>query len=170
MPPTIFDVRLYTTSAFDCPGFTACHRRRCRHQDLGDLRRLHLRFHRPVRASRSAAATPTTSARRRCSAQNLIFGGSPDSAVVALASASRTRRPQPPDFDGKRKDTAFTPRASVSFKPNDDHNIYLSYVEGLQRRRLRPARPDDSAPDINGDGIRRCRRRSSTSWRSTPKR
>ena len=26
------------------------------------------------------------------------------------------------DFDGRRKDTAFTPRASVAFKPNADHN------------------------------------------------
>ena len=36
------------------------------------------------------------------------------------------------DFDGKRKDTAFTPRASISFKPNDDHNIYLSYSRGFK--------------------------------------
>src|SRR3990170_3300784 len=36
------------------------------------------------------------------------------------------------NFDGKRKDTAFTPRASVSFKPNDNHNIYLSYSRGFK--------------------------------------
>ncbi len=36
------------------------------------------------------------------------------------------------DFDGKRKDTAFTPRASISFKPNDNHNIYLSYSRGFK--------------------------------------
>ncbi|HEU0310155.1 MAG TPA: TonB-dependent receptor [Sphingomicrobium sp.] len=36
------------------------------------------------------------------------------------------------NFDGKRKDTDFTPRASISFKPNDDHNIYLSYAQGFK--------------------------------------
>ena len=36
------------------------------------------------------------------------------------------------NFDGKRKDTAFTPRASISFKPNDNHNIYLSYSRGFK--------------------------------------
>ena len=36
------------------------------------------------------------------------------------------------NFNGKRKDTAFTPRASISFKPNDNHNIYLSYSRGFK--------------------------------------
>ncbi|HVF36871.1 MAG TPA: TonB-dependent receptor [Sphingomicrobium sp.] len=36
------------------------------------------------------------------------------------------------NFDGKRKDTAFTPRASISFKPNDDHNFYASYSRGFK--------------------------------------
>jgi iron complex outermembrane receptor protein len=53
-----------------------------------------------------------------------ILGGSPqlggsdpfDATGFALATTS--------DFNGKRKDTAFTPRASVNFKPTPDHNIY----------------------------------------------
>ena len=36
------------------------------------------------------------------------------------------------NFDGRRTDTAFTPRASVSFKPNRDHNFYLSYSRGFK--------------------------------------
>ena len=63
---------------------------------------------------------------------NYVFGGQPGlggvppfgDGVQFLAATS--------DFDGKRKDTDFTPRASISFKPNDNHNIYLSYSEGFK--------------------------------------
>ena len=58
------------------------------------------------------------------------------------------------DFDGKRKDDAFTPRASISFKPNDDHNIYLSYSRGFKGGGFDPRGVTTLAPDINGDGVR----------------
>jgi len=37
-----------------------------------------------------------------------------------------------PEFNGTRTDSEFTPRASISYRPNDDHNIYLSYSEGFK--------------------------------------
>lgn len=48
------------------------------------------------------------------------FGGNP----IILATTS--------NFKGDAKWTKFTPRASVSFKPNDDHMIYASYSQGFK--------------------------------------
>ena len=36
------------------------------------------------------------------------------------------------NFNGSRTDKAFTPRASVNFKPTPNHNIYLSYSKGFK--------------------------------------
>jgi iron complex outermembrane receptor protein len=63
---------------------------------------------------------------------NYIFGGQAglggsDPFGVGIQLGAPTS-----NFDGKRKDTDFTPRASISFKPNDDHNIYLSYAQGFK--------------------------------------
>ena len=59
--------------------------------------------------------------------QRYLGGGSPlfgGAGTLFLAPQS--------DFEGKRTDKAFTPRASVAFKPNRDHNIYLSYSQGFK--------------------------------------
>jgi iron complex outermembrane recepter protein len=37
-----------------------------------------------------------------------------------------------PEFNGKRTDSDFTPRVSVSFSPNDDQTLYLAYSEGFK--------------------------------------
>ena len=37
-----------------------------------------------------------------------------------------------PEFKGKRTDTAFSPRVSLSFKPTEDHNLYVSWSEGFK--------------------------------------
>ncbi len=37
-----------------------------------------------------------------------------------------------PEFNGTRSDNQFTPRVSISYKPNDAHNLYLSYSEGFK--------------------------------------
>ncbi|PCI44050.1 MAG: TonB-dependent receptor [Alphaproteobacteria bacterium] len=68
------------------------------------------------------------------------FGGD----AIAIATTS--------DFEGKAKFTKFTPRASVSWKPNDDHNIYLSYSEGFKGGGFDPRAQTTGAPDIDGDG------------------
>lgn len=54
------------------------------------------------------------------------LGGVPPFGVGIQAGAATS------DFDGKRKDTDFTPRASISFKPNENHNIYISYAQGFK--------------------------------------
>jgi iron complex outermembrane receptor protein len=40
--------------------------------------------------------------------------------------------PTTTNFRGSRTDTAFTPRASVNFKPNRDNNLYISYSQGFK--------------------------------------
>ena len=63
---------------------------------------------------------------------NYILGGQPGLGGDAGFGDGVQLGAATSNFDGKRKDTAFTPRASVSFKPNDDHNIYLSYSRGFK--------------------------------------
>jgi iron complex outermembrane receptor protein len=50
------------------------------------------------------------------------------------------------NFTGKREDTAFTPRASVNFKPTPDHNIYLSYSKGFKGGGFDPRANSTNAP------------------------
>jgi iron complex outermembrane receptor protein len=78
--------------------------------------------------------------------QNLLgassfFGGDP--TVVATTS----------DFNGSEKFTEFTPRASLSFQPNDDHNMYVSYSQGFKGGSFDPRGLTTAAPDLNGDGV-----------------
>ncbi len=77
--------------------------------------------------------------------QTLILGGSPAiggappygvGTVIATTS----------NFQGKRKDTAFTPRASVQFKPNENHNLYLSYSKGFKGGGFDPRGQSTQAP------------------------
>jgi iron complex outermembrane receptor protein len=58
------------------------------------------------------------------------------------------------DFDGRRTDTAFTPRASISFKPNDDHHFYASFAKGFKGGGFDPRGQTSAAADIDGDGVR----------------
>lgn len=85
---------------------------------------------------------------------NIAAGGSPElggsngfgvGTVVGLPTSN---------FDGRRKDTAFTPRASISFKPNADHNIYASYSRGFKGGGFDPRGLTTGAADVNGDGVR----------------
>jgi iron complex outermembrane receptor protein len=59
--------------------------------------------------------------------QNYLGGGSPvfGGAGVPLGVPST-------DFSGKAKFEKFTPRASISFKPSSDHNLYASYSQGFK--------------------------------------
>ena len=57
------------------------------------------------------------------------------------------------DFDSKRTDTAFTPRASIAFKPNDNHNFYASYSRGFKGGGFDPRGQTTSALDLNDDDV-----------------
>ncbi len=96
-----------------------------------------------------------TNDRRQASVLRQTFrgGGSTEFGGTAIpfptAAASVTS-----DFEGKRKDTAFTPRASVSFKPTDNHHFYASFSKGFKGGGFDPRGQSTQAPDEDGDGDR----------------
>lgn len=56
------------------------------------------------------------------------------------------------DFDGTETFEEFTPRASISFRPTPDHNIYFSYARGFKGGGFDPRGQTTAAPDLDGDG------------------
>ncbi|MGB7406553.1 MAG: TonB-dependent receptor [Pacificimonas sp.] len=56
------------------------------------------------------------------------------------------------DFDGGETFTEFTPRASISFQPTLDHNIFASYSQGFKGGGFDPRGQTTAAPDLDGDG------------------
>ncbi len=80
--------------------------------------------------------------------QNYLGGGSPvfGGAGVPFGGPST-------DFQGSRKFKKFTPRASLSFKPTPEHNIYASYSQGFKGGGFDPRGVGVNAPDSNGNGI-----------------
>jgi iron complex outermembrane recepter protein len=81
--------------------------------------------------------------------QNFLGGGSPvfGGAGVAFGAPST-------NFTGTRDFNKFTPRASISFKPTPDHNIYASFSQGFKGGGFDPRGVGVNARDINGNGIR----------------
>ena len=78
--------------------------------------------------------------------QNYLGGGSPvfgGAGVPYLAPGT--------DFDGERDFKKFTPRASISFKPTPDHNIYASYSKGFKGGGFDPRGVGANAPDLDND-------------------
>lgn len=69
-----------------------------------------------------------------------IFGGT--GVVIATTS----------DFSGSKKFSEFSPRASLSWRPVDDHNFYVSYSEGFKGGSFDPRSQTSAAPDLDGDG------------------
>ena len=79
--------------------------------------------------------------------QVYLGGGSPLFGGLGIKAG----RPQT-DFAGKRKDTAFTPRASISYKPDANNSFYVSYAQGFKGGGFDPRGVGISAPDTNLDG------------------
>jgi iron complex outermembrane receptor protein len=79
--------------------------------------------------------------------QNYLGGGSPvfGGPGTPLGGPST-------DFTGEATFKKFTPRASISFKPTPDHNIYASFSQGFKGGGFDPRGVGVNAPDLNGDG------------------
>jgi iron complex outermembrane receptor protein len=75
-----------------------------------------------------------------CGGFSPTFGGT----AVVLATTS--------DFNGSDEWTEFTPRASISWMPNDEHTLYFSYAEGFKGGSFDPRGQTSAAPDLDGDG------------------
>jgi iron complex outermembrane receptor protein len=81
--------------------------------------------------------------------QTKAFGTSPEfggTTAVVLSTAT--------DFHGEANFKRFTPRASLSFKPTENHMLYASYSEGFKGGGFDPRGSGTSAPDTNHDGVR----------------
>ena len=95
-----------------------------------------------------------TSDKRRATVfrQNFVGGGSPifDGLGIPFPNLALSVTS---DFDDERTDTAFTPRASVSYKPNGDHHFYSSYAQGFKGGGFDPRGSTTAAPDLDGDGV-----------------
>jgi iron complex outermembrane receptor protein len=74
-----------------------------------------------------------------CDGFSPTFGGT----AVVLATTS--------DFNGAEEWTEFTPRASVTWAPNDEHTVYFSYAEGFKGGSFDPRGQTSAAPDLDGD-------------------
>jgi iron complex outermembrane receptor protein len=149
----VFDVRLYTTLPAVLPGLTAGTNGDVDTKTwaiFGDFS-----YDITPQISVSVGARYTNDKRHaRVFRANYLFGGSPelggsngfgDGAILGAPTS---------DFDGKRTDTAFTPRASISFKPNKDNNFYASYSRGFKGGGFDPRGLTSATPDFNGDGVK----------------
>jgi iron complex outermembrane receptor protein len=57
------------------------------------------------------------------------------------------------NFEGRRTDTAFTPRASLSFKPTPNNNFYISYAKGFKGGGFDPRGQSSQAPSQSPQDI-----------------
>lgn len=119
---TLFDVRIFTTF----PGLTAFTRADVDTETyavFGDFT-----FDLSEQLSLSVGGRYTWDERSaNILRQNYLGGGSPifGGAGVPFGGPST-------DFDGSREFKKFTPRASISFMPTPDHNLYASYSKGFK--------------------------------------
>ncbi|MCR9179456.1 MAG: TonB-dependent receptor, partial [Erythrobacteraceae bacterium] len=57
------------------------------------------------------------------------------------------------DFEGSETFSDFNPRASISWQPNRNHNVYFTYSQGFKGGGFDPRGQTSAAPDLNGDGV-----------------
>lgn len=80
--------------------------------------------------------------------QTKIGGASPQFGGTAVAIATGT------NFVGSASFKAFTPRASLSFKPTDNSLLYASYSKGFKGGGFDPRGNAAIAPDTDNNGVR----------------
>ena len=140
----IFDVRLYTTLPATLPGFTQ--------GTTGDIRTKtwaifgDLTYDFTPQWAVSVGGRFTNDKRSAIiTKKNFLAGGQPGlggSSGFGNGIFAGTLS----DFTGSRTDKAFTPRASVNFKPTPNHNIYLSYSKGFKGGSFDPRGNTTNAP------------------------
>jgi iron complex outermembrane receptor protein len=81
--------------------------------------------------------------------QNYLGGGSAVFGGRAIPfGAAQT------NFRGKNAFNKFTPKATLSFKPNGDTTLYASYSQGFKGGGFDPRGVGANAVDLNGDGVK----------------
>ncbi|MDB5692837.1 MAG: TonB-dependent receptor, partial [Alphaproteobacteria bacterium] len=144
----IFDVILATTSPVALPGLTAStfgHVNTRTWAGFGDFT-----FKATDQLSISLGGRYTTDRRRATIIRkNLLFGASPALGGTGVQLGALTS-----NFTGEKTFNQFSPRASISFKPNADNNIYASWSKGFKGGGFDPRGVSTAAPDLNGNGVR----------------
>ena len=144
---TAFDVALFTTGdLISLPGLNA--------QTLGDVDTEtwsifgDFTYELTDQISVSLGGRYTNDQRTSRVLRTTFIGGFSDlfgpSTAVPIAVTS--------DFEGSRTFEDFSPRASISWKPNADHNIYFTYSRGFKGGGFDPRGQTSAAPDLDGDG------------------
>lgn len=146
---TAFDVALFTTGALPVVGLPGLNA-----QTLGDVDTKtwsvfgDFTYELTDQLSISLGGRYTSDKRNSRVLRTTFIGGYsdlfPPSTAIPIAVTS--------DFDGSDTFKRFTPRASISYKPNRDHNIYFSYSKGFKGGGFDPRGQTSQAPDIDGDG------------------
>ena len=80
--------------------------------------------------------------------QNYLGGGSPTFGGAGIPFGTPST-----DFEGSANFKKFTPRASLSYKPTPDHNIYASFSQGFKGGGFDPRGVGVNAPTTNASGI-----------------
>nr|MDA3858169.1 TonB-dependent receptor [Roseovarius sp.] len=80
--------------------------------------------------------------------QTYLGGGSPTFGGAGIPFGGPST-----NFKGSANFKKFTPRASVSFKPTPDHNIYASFSQGFKGGGFDPRGVGVNAPTTNANGI-----------------
>lgn len=146
---TPFDVRLYTSNPAVLPRLTASTNAFVRTNTLAGF--ADFTYDITEQLALSAGGRYTWDERRASILrQNYILGGSPEFGPAGGVSLGAPGT----NFKGKRSFTKFTPRASISFKPTPDHNIYASYSQGFKGGGFDPRGVGVNAPDLDGNGVR----------------
>jgi iron complex outermembrane receptor protein len=85
-----------------------------------------------------------------------VLGGLPLSGQLNIVTNPTGRQlgPLTSDFAGSETFKEFTPRASVSWQPDDNNTLYLSYSKGFKGGGFDPRGLSTAAPDLDADGVR----------------
>jgi iron complex outermembrane receptor protein len=145
---TAFDVGLWTTGALIAlPGLTA--------QTLGDVKTKtwsvfgDFTYDLTDTISVSLGGRYTNDKRTSRVLRTTFVGGFSDifdGTGVPIAVTS--------NFEGSATFKDFNPRASISWQPNADHNLYFTYSQGFKGGGFDPRGQTSAAPDLDGDGDR----------------
>ena len=80
--------------------------------------------------------------------KNLIGGASPELGGNGVQLGALVS-----NFQGEKTFKEFTPRASITFEPTDEHTFYASYSKGFKGGSFDPRANSPQAGDTNGNGI-----------------
>ncbi|QKG72034.1 TonB-dependent receptor [Erythrobacter mangrovi] len=148
---TAFDVALFTTGALPAVGLPGLNA-----QTLGDVDTEtysvfgDFTFDITDQLSLSLGGRYTWDKRSSRILRTTFVGGFsdlfPPSTATAIAVTS--------DFTGSDTFKQFTPRASLAFKPSNDHTLYFTYSKGFKGGGFDPRGQSSAAPDLDGDGDR----------------